>query len=359
METTDGASKQGPPWDLDDPAEVVRLAGEIHEGAERGKEIAAMRPDGASLGAALTSYVEMFERSVDLAAYKTAIGRKLIEDDHDPSWNGPPWSPASDAPADYEHRDLVALGWDHSWLQRDYDEDYGRVLYVVHRYADATLDHLRGIGTLLREATVIRPPVALARSALEGAAHVAHLCSSAHTGEERLAQTLNVELEHMKEELQAEQRAKNYEQCKELQSEIKLLTDVGRNHGFVPDQSDRSFHAPRLSSRKLTDLVLDQSDGRTWHLLSQFTHPLDDDGLRIVLGPSARTKRVQRDALVTQMALSAVLSAIRAREALSWYTGWDLAALKKIEDPLLELWAYGAGMRNDLYDALLSKTTEP
>ena len=58
-------------------------------------------------------------------------------------------------------------------------------------------------------------------------------------------------------------------------------------------------------------------------------------------------------------ALSAVLSAVRAREALTWYTGWDLAALQQIEDPLLELWAHGTGMRNDLYDALLSKTTQP
>lgn len=349
------SERKGPPFDFDDPAEIQRLLREIHEGAERGKAIAAMRPDGAALGDVLLDYIDVFEAWLDNCAYVEADDHGVLDDDHDPSWSGPPWIPADGSPARREHEELVAAGWDPQWLQRDHDQDYGRVLYVVHRYVDAALDHLRGIGILLREAAVIRPPVALARSALEAGAHAHHLCRQDLSATERIAQVLNVEIGFLKEEVTAEQRAKDFDRCRELRSELDALIALGRTNGLPPSKEDRSYFEPRLSARVLTDAVLQQEGGVTWHLLSQFIHPLDDDGWRLVLGPSARTERVQRDALVSQMALNGLLAVRQAREALGWYTGWDLNRLANAESGLLELWAHGAGMRNDVYEAALDQ----
>lgn len=347
--------RHGPPWDLTEPAEVERFLAELAEGAAVGEAIASMRPDGAALGRALLVHVDALEQALDSCASATACGQGLIGKDYDPAWGGPPWAPVAGTPADVEHSELVSAGWDPDFLQRGYDHDFGRTLPVVHRAADAAIDHLRAIGILFCSGGVVQPPIALARMALEASAHVVHLLDERRTAVERLVQVLNVEIVALGAELGAERRQSNRNEVRRLDREMKDLKAYALARGCQRDQGDHRCLSPKVGASVMIDHALDQAElGEAWHVLSTFVHPVGDYGWRLMLGPTASTERAHRTSMTALFVLHAIWMTVSAHRAVARYTGWDLSGADQVADPLLDLWSDGSGMRDEFHRERLS-----
>lgn len=345
---------QGSPWDFNDPADAERFRRELAEGAQVGEAVAGLRPSARALGSALLTYVDVVDDAMHAGAHASAQQRGFLGDDFDERFDEPPWMPVAGAPAEVEQSELIALGWAPEFLQRDYDDDYGRILYVVHRIADAAIDHLRAIGILIVDGRVIRPPLALARISLEASAQVVHLLQEQCSAAERVGQVLNAEILALAEERRVERKQRNSNEVRQLDREMKDLASYAASQGCARDKTDRSYIAPKIGPSVMIDRALTQNEyGEMWHVLSTFVHPLGDEGYRLLLGPTAPTERAHRVSISALHVLPAILVTISAHRAIARYTGWDLSAADKRADPLLELWTHGSGMRDDHYRSQL------
>jgi hypothetical protein len=94
-----------------------------------------------------------------------------------------------------------------------------------------------------------------------------------------------------------------------------------------------------------------ENPGPFWHELSTIVHSQEDDGMRLLLGFEFEGDALVRDCYVAFFILPAVLAVTRAQEVLAGYMGWQFDCLVEPGELLLELWARGAGLRDDEYRA--------
>jgi hypothetical protein len=322
------------------------------------REIAARRPTRQIVGRQLALVVDLLEAAIGVGRAEGT--RDDIE--HRPAdeqelrnryfWN--PWMPTAGSPCRAEIADLQGAGWEDDIVHHEPEEDFGRPLLLSRRLMEAALDHVRGIAVLFQTDGVTRSPIALARVALEGAVRTWYLLDPSVDARQRHWRAINVDLDALSEEVSAARRQQDDERMRERGREIRTLIARCLQLGAARDSDNGQRLAPYKRASAMVDILMEQTDGSTYHGLSRIVHSQEDEGFRLMLGLNDPAEaHPQRDRLMALNSLPAIVGLLEATKRVAWYTGWDLSAGNEVEADVVELWAMASGFYDKAYEAAI------
>lgn len=335
-----------------------QLIADIARGAVIGRRMAELRPARQVLGQYLLHQVNLYEGAISVGRLGATIediearaeAKDTPEtDDLEDRYAWDPWLPASQSPAQTEFAALADAGWPADFLQRTWDQDFGRVLYLSRRLIEGTLDHLRSIAVLLQEERSTRSPIALSRISLEASARAWHLLDPDLDPAERMFRCINAELDALDEQHKAARREDDEDEMRETGAEIKTMLRVADVRGANRSTANGRRLEPYLRPADMIDELLQREHHSTYHEFSMIIHSQEDEGFRIALGLNTVDGNPHQDRYVAMHVLTAILGFVDTINRVGRYTGWDFSDLDEPTQQLLTLWAHGAGLADDQY----------
>lgn len=349
---SEGADEDMPPLD------IPTLLASTHRGSAMAREIAGRRPARANVGRQLALVVDLLEAAIGIGRTEGTgddIAHRPADDEELENryyWN--PWMPKSGSPCRVEIAELQGAGWEDDIVHHEPEEDFGRPLLLSRRLMEAALDHVRGIAVLFQAEGVTRSPIAVARVALEGAVRTWYLLDPAIDARQRHWRAINAELDALTEEVSAARREHDDECMRESGREISTLLARCVQLGATRDSKNGQRLEPYKRASAIVDLLMEQTDGSTYHGLSRIVHSQEDEGFRLMFGLNEPAEaHPQRDRMMALNTLPAIISLLEATKRVAWYTGWDLSAVDEVEADVLAMWAAASGLYDEAFEAAI------
>jgi hypothetical protein len=318
---------------------------EILIGAERGKRIAAARPTWPELGHVLWGYHDAASKTFypDESRNSLVAARQSLV------------RPDPDSPA------LSDLGALHGCALNGENE---LVLRLSHMLIGGVVNHLNGMAALVENDSPARPAIALARVVLDGSVHACYVLESGISERDRTARAANIQIEMLLAErndlLQAphENVETQSRALKELESTLAHLHAAAAQDGFHRVVSRKGAKQPYLEpghatvDQLLTRFGAEDFYRTEWRHGSSVVHLKERTIIEFMIGAGETAQEVHGRTYAAMKLLPSLLMATQALNEAADYFALDDTELGHERDRLLNVWSYGAGMR----DAEIART---
>ncbi|MDO8731452.1 MAG: hypothetical protein Q7L55_02615 [Actinomycetota bacterium] len=257
------------------------------------------------------------------------------------------WRSSRESQAARDIEDWRLSGWPPEVLQPQQQMDEGPVLFAIHRFFDAAIDHARALCLLLNDPGTSRAPLVLARVILDASAHAAYLLQTPVEPTERLIRTLNETLARAGEDFNAARRQADSGGMDKAELEISAIFSAVETRSQTKWKRDgRSLPVigERVSTARMTTQLLKGSSN--WNVLSGVVHSKEDEGLRLLLGHSPGLENPHRDSYIALHCFGAVIGVTTFAQQLNSYTGWNLKPAIDGTNFILSVWADGCGLND-------------